>query len=368
MRYQIPEPVLQTVHNETPFRHFHAQKMAPGRVFCDCVVVKGSFRLEAGVAPLADEAAPIVFSDRYHEGRDAAGSSVAEAGDLHLAKPGTDVIVTGTAQAPRGRAAARWPCQVVLQEGTTRLLEHAVTATGPRRWTRRALGGLALGEPDPTLDTPIRYELAYGGRYAERDGADRRPRWVAHRENPSGTGFFDPDRLADADGADGPRWELPSHPVASSNTDSPLAGFGPVARMWSARARFAGTYDAAWEARLRPDQARGLVPDYPADFDPTFFHAAHPKLVHPRPLSSEAFLVLRGLVADAPELPVRLADVRPRIEGLTPAGAWRPLQAPLDTLHVDLDARRVHAVWRLVLHPEDGVGAVAIHAEEGVRS
>jgi hypothetical protein len=364
----IPQPVLQTTFNNTPFRHFQAQKMGPGRVFFDCVVVKGTFRLESGIAPLGREQSPVTLADRYHPGRDAARSSIAEAGDLHLGKPGADVLVTGAAEAPHGKACTRWSCGVTVQEGPRPLLDHRLEATGPRTWQRGPLGGLRLSDPDATLSTPIRYELAYGGHYVRRSDPGTPDRAVVHRANPSGTGFFDPAALDTAHGSEGPRWEVPGSPVTTCNDDSPLAGFGPVARMWAARLRWAGTYDQAWETRVQRDFASGLMPDYPADFDPRFFHAAHPALIAPAPLSPESFVVLRGLVADAPELAFRLTPIRPRAEVLQGARTWRDHPAPLDTLHVDLDRRLVHAVWRIVLDPRLRTSSVILHAEEGAPS
>lgn len=366
MHYQIPDPILHTVHNETPFTHFQGQKMGFGRIFYDCVVVKGTFRLEAGIAPIADEQAPIVLADEYHDATDATRSSIARAGELHLAKPGVDVLITGTAEAPLGRPTERWLCQVIVQDGARPVLEHGLEATGPRRWTKRMLGGLRLSEPEPTLGTPIRYELAYGG-YFKNPKADE-PAFVVHKPNPCGTGFFDEGALDRAEGTAGPQWELPGSPVAKNNEDSPLAGFGPVARMWASRLKWAGTYDDAWEKRVREDDAKGLVPDYPADFDPRFFHSAHPALIAPTRLSQDVSLRLRGLLADAPDLTLRLQAVRPRARALHRPGIWKDHPMPLDTLHVDLDARRVHAVWRLVLDPREDLGAVMLEAEEGAAS
>jgi hypothetical protein len=50
------------------------------------------------------------------------------------------------------------------------------------------------------------------------------------------------------------------------------------------------------------------------------------------------------------------------------ARTWRDHPAPLDTLHVDLDRRLVHAVWRIVLDPRLRTSSVILHAEEGAPS
>jgi hypothetical protein len=135
--------------------------------------------------------------------------------------------------------------------------------------------------------------------------------------------------------------------------------------MWEARLRFAGTYDAAWEAQLREDAARGLLPDYPADLDARFFQCAHPALCSARPLGGDEVFSLRGLSAETPELTFQLPPIRLHAEALGHTFGQRDLPAPqLDLVHVDLDAGRVHATFRLQLHPREEVAVVVLRAHE----
>src|SRR5262245_55208654 len=82
--------------------------------------------------------------------------------------------------------------------------------------TRRDRHGDGTG---PTLEVPIRYELAYGGAYQEaapkqdEDGGAAEPTWIVYRPNPSGTGFFDERALDTAVEYRAPQWQPHAHPV-----------------------------------------------------------------------------------------------------------------------------------------------------------
>lgn len=361
---QIPEPQLKVVVNRTPFPHFECQKMGKGRVYYDTVAIKGTFDLRAGSLPLSDEQAEVVLCDEYHDEEDAARSSIARPGDLVVGKPSTDVVVTGRARSPGRVPLPRWECNVsVLRSGTT-LLDATVVATGPRRWTHRALRGFRLSDPEPTTEVPIRYELAYGGWYELPGAPGDEPRVHVYKPNPSGTGVFDEAKLDRARPYDGPQWELRSSPVTSINEDSPLAGLGPVARMWQSRLAFAGTYDEAWDRQMREDVAHDLPADYPADFDPRFFQCAHPSLVAPAPLRAGDVVRLTGLTVEG-ELGFELPRLRPSAQVLAaPASEWVAEPLLLDLVHIDLDAARVHLCWRMALAEEREIIAAFITTEE----
>lgn len=349
---RLPEPTLQLVRDHTPFSTFSCQKMGPGRVFFDVLVWRGTFTL-APRPTLAAAQRPIVLADEVHPGAPPEASSLRTAGDLHLAKPGADVVVTGSVRTYRERPEPRWRCAVEVARGTELLARHELDATGPRRWEPRALGGVKPSEPEPAVAVPIRYELAYGGRTRVPSSTDAHPRFERWAENPSGTGFSaDVTSLA---GSAAPQWEAPLHPLSSTDRGGPLCGFGPVARHWRSRSRFGGTYDVAWERRLREDVARGLVPDYPADFDPQFFHCAHPSLRLRTPLAGGETVTLLGMLPDAARFTFEVPSQHPRVEFLAETGPWQVVSPTLDLVHVDLDARSVSLVWRLALSPDRGV-------------
>jgi hypothetical protein len=357
---RLPEPTLQMMHNHTPFPHFVCQKMGPGRVFHDVVVWRGTFSLNAKPV-LIENQRPIVLADELHSGASPEASSLREIGDLHLPKPGADVVITGTARTYRERPEVRWRCSVEVANGSNSLARHDLDAIGPRGWVANSLGGLRPSEPEPTVGVPIRYELSYGGRFRDPASDDSAPRFLRWAENPSGTGFAPKDVLMA--GRPAPQWESPSEPVSSADLGGPLSGFGPVARHWLSRSRFVGTCDPAWQSRLREEAARGLVADYPADFDARFFHSAHPALRLAHPLSGGESVTLFGLLPDAPSFTFEVPSCRPHVEVLAESGPWRVVSPRLDLLHVDLDARCICLVWRLALRPEQGVLAAIADLE-----
>lgn len=361
---EIPPTRLMSVQNLTPFNHFSCHKMAPRRRYSDVVVVKGTFELTPGSLEMVSPAAePIVPADSYWDPSLGVRASVKKAGDLVLYKPGTDVLVTGSARAPRGRPAPMWEVGVAVRDGSSTRLRLDLRATGRRRFEHRGMmRGWAISDPEPATEVPLRYELAYGGAYPERRGGEPE-RLRVHEPNPSGIGFCDVDSLDKQQTYEAPQWELREHPVTAPSRDVPLAGLGPLARHWLARRAYAGTYDEAWERDVREGLERRLPPDYALDFDLRFFQCAHPSLVSAQHLRGDERLELMGLVEGAETFATHLPGVSVCASVSSGRPPWRELRLPLDTVHVDLDARRVSLVWRLSVDHEQDVRAVVLYVE-----
>ncbi len=82
-----------------------------------------------------------------------------------------------------------------------------------------------------------------------------KPDW--DQRNPVGTGFaVDPQRLV---GKSAPNFEYPDAPYRDHRSGTP-AGFGPVARHWQPRIKYAGTYGEVWEKTRDPLAAARLQP------------------------------------------------------------------------------------------------------------
>lgn len=363
----IPEPRLRHVQNQTPFALFQCDKMGVGRRFHDTVVLKGTFDLAPGPLRLAVVQAPVALADDYWDLEAAERSSVKHAGEAVLFKPRTDVIITGTVRSPSGRSLVAWDAAVMVKNQWRTVLDYEVEVTGPRAWRYTSLQGWALSRPAPTTEVPIRYELAYGGAYMDPErftleGAA--PTWIVHEPNPSGTGFFDERAMNVALAYRAPQWQPREAPVTALNRSAPLTGFGPIARPWSARLQYAGTYDDAWERATRADVARGLPADYAADFDPRFFQCAHPSLITSEYLRGDEHVGLHGMVPGHEQLVVQLPGIAPRArlrDGVSPP---REEPIPLDTVHIDLDARAVYLCWRLVLDQARSIHSAVIHTTE----
>lgn len=346
------QPRLQRCRNLTPYRTFQCDKMGPRRLFYDVVVVKGTFALREGELALAPTQAPIDFADTYHDPARPTRSSVARAGDLVVTKPGTDVIVTGTARTEGGALRREWDASVVVRREGEVKLGYTLRASGPREWRSRGLRGFRLTDPAPASEVPIRYELAYGGTHPDPNHApaDGEPhRWLTHAENPCGSGHWDERVLDRSRSYPGIQWTDPRRPAPTLLCEAPLAGFGPVARWWRDRTRYAGTYDDAWLETTRRDAAVGISPDYAPDFDPRFFQSAHPALISDEPLRGDESLVLTGLSPRADRFETRLPGAELWVDLRGESSELFTHRLPLDTVHVDLDAEVVSLTWRMTL-------------------
>jgi hypothetical protein len=344
----LPEPRLQQVDDQTGLTVFRYDKMAPGRVFCDVVVVKASFELTPdGIQPIPGPG-QLCLADMHRQPDGPLGSSLVQAGDLILGKPGADIYVTGTAR--NARAWKRWHVEVTLGPQERAVAQYACAAIGPRHWQHSLMGGWHLSEPVATQAVPINYELSWGGRKPEAQKPEQD--WDTHKANPSGSGYSFA-AYSKADTPPGPQWEA-ADGIFSPRRINDLTGLGPVARFWSSRQRYAGTYDEAWQRQFDEE----VIPDYPADFDLRYFQCAHPALQTAAPLRGDEPLRLQGLLGERD-------DVHMRLPGLAVLAAFgsNKTQLPLDTVHIDLDAGQIHLVWHLTLPHILGVAHVGLELE-----
>jgi hypothetical protein len=329
----LPPPRLKYLDDQTGLTVFQYDKMMPGRAFCDVVVVKASFALTPEGLNQAPSPAPLSLADTHRDEDDPTGSSLVQAGDLIVGKPGADIYLTGSAR--NQRPSGRWLVRVTVGPMDVPLAQYACAVTGPRCWQHSSVKGWHLGPSEPTQAVPTHYELAYGGREHAPDlPPELRERFDA---NPSGSGYS----MAAYSSADTPpalQWE----PAGgfSSSTSRDLVGLGPIARFWASRRRYAGTYDEAWQRQFDEE----AIPDYPADFDLRFFQCAHPQLQTRAPLRGDESLCLEGLLAGA-------ARLNTQLPGWAIVAAWTEgkTSLPLDTVHIDLDAEEAHLVWHLTL-------------------
>ncbi len=344
----IPPRRLRSLDNQTPFRTFQFDKMGPGRRFFDVVIVKATFVLAPGRLTPAESIRPFRLSDEPWVQDDAERSSLRHAGDLLLVKPTTDVVVTGSVHAPRATPTPAWETGIAVRDGAGTLASHVARVTGPREFHRSRLGGWLLSDPVPTTEVPIRYELAYGGpsdgSFEDRS-CRRRP---GFRANPSGCG----ETLHEPDGRTplpAPRWTLPGAPTTAPNRLIPVAGFGPVARHWSARTALGGTYDATW----RRNASLGAI-DYPKDFDLRFFQCAPRPLQTARLLRGSEWIGIQNGARGFGDLVTQLPCLGIVAHLETPSRALRVLAA-LDTVTIDLDGDTVDLVWRLPMDQTNGI-------------
>jgi hypothetical protein len=185
--------VLQ-LDNQTPFQA--AIAVLPDRAGIDTlyVVVKATVTLQP-VLSLADAQVPVTMADEYYG--DPATSSLRSGSELHLVKPGTDVLLIGSARAPGGRPVPRMQVSMSVAERRKTLL-----VAGDRVWRDGR-----PSNPQPFDSMPLVWERAYGGSHRRGD------RVLAEERNPVGRGFAGGRSAADLQGQPVPNLEDPAAPL-----------------------------------------------------------------------------------------------------------------------------------------------------------
>ncbi len=312
------------LQNATPFKT--AMAVFPDRTGIDTlyVVVKATLRLWPKLS-LADEQVPVHVADEYHG--DAAVSSLRVASELHIGKPGTDVLLVGNAWAPQGRAVRQMLVTVAVAER-----QQALLVTGDRTWR----DGRPT-DPSPFESMPLVWERAFGGRHESGDAI------VAEERNPVGLGFIAvppaserKDQPPPREGQPLPNIEDPSAPLQQAGQTPPPVCLAPIAPSWLPRRAYAGTYDEGWQ--------RSRAPYLPDDFDPRFLQCATPALAFDRHLTGGETVQVSGV---APEGPLAFAVPDPRLViAVTIDGATQEPPAHLETVWIEPDENRVCLTWR----------------------
>lgn len=293
------------LHNETPFVAALAVLADADGVDTLFACIKATFTVLPRLA-IADDQRPIALCDRYHG--DPTASSLLEAGEHHIGKAGTDVVLSGHAYAPQGRAVRS--TGVALEVAERRL---TLAVYGDRQWRS---GGRA-SEPEPFLAMPLVYERAVGGSAL----------------NPVGVGL---DRTT---GAKLPNLENPDDLVLMARTLPAPVGLGPIAPHWQPRIAAGGTYDAAWTRRRAP-----LLP---TDFDPHYFNAAPGPMSFDRFLSGGEAVTATGVSTEG-VLSFEIPTCPFRVTGCL-AGDWRAMEPQLETVALWPDDNAVAFTWRAAL-------------------
>jgi hypothetical protein len=244
---------------------------------------------------------------------------------MHIGKPGTDVLLVGSAWAQAGRQLQQAVVSVAVAER-----RKSVRVIGDRQWR----GGYPTS-PLAFESMPLVWERAFGG-VQQIDG-----RVVAEERNPVGVGLTTTGRdPREFDGQRLPNLEDPNEPpLQALGQPSTPACFAPIAAAWQPRRGFAGTYDERWQ--------RTRAPYLPDDFDPRFLQCAAPELVFERFLQGGEPVEVQGASPNGP-LAFRLPFIRLAIDVDVAGSAQRP-PANLETVLIEPDANRVCLTWRSVL-------------------
>jgi hypothetical protein len=318
--------VLQ-LKNTTPFAAVLSLFPDPEGIDTLYVVVKATFEL-ASPCKLTAQQVPVRLADEFlgEPGR----SSVAQPGDVHLAKPSTDVLVLGRAWAPKGQPVGQLDCSVRVGA-----LEKHVRVFGERSW-KSGFFSTSPSAPTPFVSMPLVWERAFGGALVLDEKGDK---VLWEPRNPVGRGIAARQKKAEWRAVPVPNLEDPAQPLTRAGQRPTPACFAPLAPSWSPRKEFAGTYDEAWQ--------KNRAPYLPKDFDPRFFQLAPAGLVASAPLVggepvelvnlSQAGPVRTSLPGGSPTVSVRIAG---RVEAPPPR---------LELVLIEPDAHRFVLLWRSAL-------------------
>ncbi|WP_044281905.1 DUF2169 family type VI secretion system accessory protein [Myxococcus stipitatus] len=227
---------MLTLDNRTPYAAERAFVRDKTGIDHWVVIVKATYDIATGgVVRLADRQEPPLL-ESIHWG-DPGKSSIRFETDFVLMKPGTDVLVNGTAHAPKGKAVAAVPIRVRVST-----IDKTLIVSGVSVFYQGAFD-LKVTKPFPFVSMPIRYEQAYGGSdTTSPDPKEHR----ADMRNPIGVGFA----TRSAHLADKP---APSvlYPAGDARKNGP-AGYGAIPTHWSPRRELGGTYDEHWLTKQKP--------------------------------------------------------------------------------------------------------------------
>ena len=290
------------------------------------VVAKLGFEIGAGGALRVLEEQPPINPEGELYFPDHEQSSYRYEPEIAPIKLATDVAVIAEAHAPGGRPASL--VDVGVSVGP--LVKHA-RVFGERCWLPQGLGEYRLSAPQPFVVMPICYERAFGGTYEQPDGAI-----IQEPRNPLGRGLFGP--LAERGEVFAPNIEDPRQPISSVRDRPAPVGFGFTSPNWQPRAALAGTYGPEWEKTRKP-----LLP---RDFRREFYSGASPGLIAPGYLRGDELVAAFNLSPEG-HLDFALPGVPPPNVRVSVSGT-KDLEPRmlLDTIIVDLVARRLSLLWR----------------------
>lgn len=283
------------------------------------VMARATFKMGAKWTLVDEQPMPVEVDGYYGEPGE---SSVQYPSEYHLGKLASDIIVLGSAFAPKKQEVRALDVSVTVGE-----VSKTIKVFGDRIWQN----GLP-GQPQPFLSMPITYEKAFGGVCKSEDG-----QVISGEErNPVGVGFLGEYFEEDMDGALLPNIEYPDRLIQSLRDEPEPAGFGAIAPNWKPRMNYAGTYDDTWQETR--------MPYLPVDFDKQFFNVGSPGLVYPGYLRGGELVSISNMHPDGDlqfQLPAIHLMARTRI-----GNQVLPLSFNLETLILEPNDLKVSLNWR----------------------
>lgn len=309
------------IDNQTPF--YAVLSVLPNRDAIDTlyVILKATLNLRPKLA-LADAQLPVTLADEYYG--DPTESSLRASAEIHIGKPGTDVLLTGRAWGPQGTPVREAFVRVLAAER-----QKVIRVLGDRTWLSDGMPSV----PEPFEAMPLVWERAFGGVHLLED------RTLAEERNPIGVGFAGKRTAEELTGQPVPNLESLGEPLERLGQLLTPVCFAPSAPHWLPRRAFAGTYDEVWQ--------RKRAPYLPADFDPRFLQCAAPELTFDRYLGGGEPIEVHGASPEGPiAFPIPAANLCVAVKV---AGSLEHPAANLETVLLEPDENRVSFTWRAAL-------------------
>ncbi|TIM45812.1 MAG: DUF2169 domain-containing protein [Mesorhizobium sp.] len=315
--------------NETPFAAQESWTRDERGHEVWLIAIKASFEIDPdGKQRLLKDQTPVNLAPVH--GADP--NELLDETDLNLEKKHTDVLVEGHVYTPGGRPNIESAARIKIGD-----MDKTVNVVGDRVFMPGAVS-VRMSRAEPFTKMPISWRRTYGGTDMEAST----PNW--DQRNPVGTGFaVDPQRLISKTG---PNFEYPDAPYRDHRSGKP-AGFGPVARHWQPRIKYAGTYGDEWEKTRDP-----LLP---RDFSRMYYQCAPEDQQTKTPLIGYEDVRLGNFTADG-----LLQFLLPRITfDMTTVFYNRPDrkngEATIHTLRIKPNFRQFSITWMSTLPvPFDG--------------
>ncbi|MBN1960448.1 MAG: DUF2169 domain-containing protein [Deltaproteobacteria bacterium] len=321
------------IYNQTPFSPLIFNTDAIGDLSFYTAVVRGTFTITSHKKiQLAQTQEPLALNDRFLN--DPHTSSLIEETDLVPYKPRADIYLNAEAHAPNGNPLTNWLVRARIGQ-----LTKTLRVCGQRYWRRNILGWY-LDKPAPCIKVPLHYELAYGGTVTFGETSE------AYEYNPVGLGYVTCSssgrlKTGTLKSLPAPQIEAPNEPIVNLKRRYTPQGFGPINRAWLPRRTLAGSFDQAWLDRRSPR--------LPVDFNFLHYNSAHPDLIYNGFMQGDEPVILEGF---DPHKIINFSLPGYKIK-VAVSDVFGPIEeqcCQLDTVRIDVPARRVHLTWRAMIN------------------
>ncbi len=282
------------------------------------IMAKTEYTLEPGVcgpgpASLEDAVKIVLNADDPAGDADA---GLTKASEQAPTRPKADVLLLGSAYAPKGEpvAGVRTLLRVTRSTGEV-VVEKEIDVVGDRVW----LADGTRSDIAPFTSMPLNWDRAFGG--------------PGDAWNPAGRGKRS-DEL--------PNLEVPDKPVTTRDANRPPIGYGPINPAWKPRRDKLGSYGG--------DYMEKHWPWLPGDFDWSYFNAAPADQQVEGFLRGDETIELRHLHPEHAEFRTKLPGQRCRafvlIRERDGSETFREVEMVMDTLTILPDEGKVSVCWR----------------------